>query len=74
MKNHSHYMLALISGVLFTIIAVGHLVRIIFGWTMNIGENGIPMWVSIVAAIIAGGMGVWNFSNLKCCKTEQSQT
>jgi len=45
-----------ITAVLFLVIALLHLLRIIFGWPAQIGGLDIPVWVSWVALVVAGAL------------------
>jgi hypothetical protein len=47
----------LTAGVILLLIAIGHLSRVIFGWDAVIGGWAVPMWVSVVALLIAGYLG-----------------
>jgi hypothetical protein len=49
------------AGVIFAIVAVMHLLRFVLGWDANIAGIEIPMWVSVAALVIAGGLaiGLW---------------
>ncbi len=40
-------------GVIFSAIAILHLLRAVLGWNAVIGSFTIPMWVSWVAIIVA---------------------
>ena len=51
----------LISGVIFSGVAVGHLLRLINHFEVVIGPWTIPLWVSWVGLIVAGGLSVWAF-------------
>ena len=42
--------------VVFTIVAVLHLLRIFMGWEVVVGGTVIPMWASYLGLIIAGGL------------------
>jgi len=44
--------------VIFSLMAVLHVLRLIFGWEAVINGLVIPMWVSVVGTIIAGGLAV----------------
>jgi hypothetical protein len=46
---------------IFALIGLVHILRIAFGWEAIIGGLMIPMWVSIVAIILAFWMawGLW---------------
>jgi hypothetical protein len=48
-----------IAAVIFGIVAVLHLVRILMGWTVVIDSWTVPMWVSWIGLIVAGGMGYY---------------
>lgn len=43
---------ALVSGVIFSIVAALHLLRVIFGWELRVGSLDIGLWPSIVAVVI----------------------
>jgi hypothetical protein len=47
--------------VIFAIVALMHLLRFVLGWDANIAGTEIPMWVSVAALVIAGGLaiGLW---------------
>ena len=40
-------------GVIFSVIAILHLLRAVLGWNAVIGSFTIPMWVSWVAFVVA---------------------
>lgn len=45
---------SLAGGVIFLLIAIGHLLRVVFGWTFIVGGVSVPMWASGLAVLIAG--------------------
>ena len=44
--------------VIFSLVAVLHVLRLIFGWEVVINRLVMPMWVSVVGFIVAGGLAV----------------
>jgi hypothetical protein len=46
----------LIAGVIFAIVALAHLLRILMGWPIEIDNWTVPMWLSWIALVIAGGL------------------
>jgi len=48
----------LLAGVIFAMVALFHLVRIFMEWTVIIGDWSIPMWVSWIALVVAGGLAL----------------
>ena len=44
--------------VIFSLVAVLHVLRLIFGWEVLINRLVMPMWVSVVGFIVAGGLAV----------------
>ena len=42
----------------FSLVAALHVLRLIFGWEAVINGMVIPMWVSVVGVLIAGGLTV----------------
>ena len=45
---------ALATAVIFLVIAVLHLLRVIFGWDATIARAAVPKWVSCIALLMAG--------------------
>jgi hypothetical protein len=43
-----------VTGALFLIVALLHLLRIVFGWGAEIGGLGIPIWASWLGLLVAG--------------------
>ena len=39
---------------IFILIAVVHLLRLVYGWEATVNNLVIPMWVSVVGLLIAG--------------------
>ncbi len=52
---------ALTTGVVFSIIAVLHALRLLFGWEATIGGWNVPLWVSWVAIAVSGYLGYTAF-------------
>lgn len=44
--------------VVFTLVAVVHLLRIVMGWDVVVGGTVIPMWASYAGLIIAAGLAI----------------
>jgi hypothetical protein len=56
-----------ISSIIFALFGIGHILRLIKHAPVIVGSHHIPMSVSIVALIVAGGLSLWmwRLSNLK---------
>ena len=52
----------LLAGVIFAIVAVCHLLRIFMGWPIVIDTWTVPMWLSWIALVIAGGLSYFGLS------------
>jgi hypothetical protein len=48
-----------LSAVLFTLVAIGHLIRLLRRWPLLIGGRPIPALASLVVVIVTGAMAVW---------------
>ena len=46
----------IVAGVIFALVALVHLMRIWLGWPVAIGGWPVPMWVSWIGLIVAGGL------------------
>lgn len=54
----------LFSGFFFSIIALMHLIRLFFPFTVIINEFTIPIWFSAVGFVLAGMISAWMFYSL----------
>ena len=45
---------SLVAGVFFLLIAVGHVLRIIFDQSVVVQGTSIPMWASWIALVVSG--------------------
>jgi hypothetical protein len=54
---------ALVSGVLFGVVALLQAVRALYQWPVQIGGVDIPVWVSWIAVVVAGGLCAWAFQS-----------
>jgi hypothetical protein len=55
-----------IAGIIFAIVALVHLLRLIYHWNIMIGGQIIPMSVSTGALIVSIVLAVWMFL-AACC-------
>ena len=53
-----------ISALIFSVVAVGHVVRLIKGWKVEIGPYNVSMNVSWVALVVAALIATWGFMQL----------
>jgi len=53
-----------VSGAIFGLIAVLHLLRLIQGWEARIGNYDLPLWLSVVGLLVAGYLAwtAWKLS------------
>lgn len=50
-----------VSGILFTLVALVHLLRIVFEMPIRVDETDVPMMVSWVGLVVPGGLAFWAF-------------
>ena len=58
--NRKTYMT--VTATLFVVVAIMHLLRIIFGWQVEIGGLSIPFWVSWLGILVAGALSYFGFT------------
>lgn len=51
------------AGVVFLVIAVLHLLRVIFKWEVVIVGSAVPVWASIVAFAVFFLLSLWVFKS-----------
>jgi hypothetical protein len=54
-----------ISISVFTLVALSHLLRLIFGWAMTVQGVSIPMWVSVVGVVVPAGLAMMLYREMK---------
>ena len=48
-----------ITGVIFAVVALAHVVRLMLDWPAQVGGWVVPIWISWVAILVAGALCVW---------------
>src|SRR6266481_3839347 len=61
--NRKTYMT--VTATLFLVVAIMHLLRIIFGWQVEIGGLSIPFWVSWLGVLVAGALSYFGFTQYR---------
>ena len=57
----SQHAFSLTAGIVFLLIALGHLLRIVFGVPFVVQDIPIPLWASVVAVVITGFLSYEGF-------------
>ena len=50
-----------VSALIFMLMAVVHLLRLAEGWPVLVGSFSLPIWASILAILVIGGLAAWGF-------------
>ncbi len=50
---------SLVAAILFWLIALAQLLRVLFRVEVTAGGVNIPLWVSILAVVVLGTLGIW---------------
>ena len=50
-----------ISGTLFGLIALGHLLRLVYRVPAELGQWIVPLWVSVVGLFLPAALALWAF-------------
>lgn len=51
----------LLSGTLFALVALLHLVRVLQGWAFELGPWSVPVSVSVVGTLVPAALSLWAF-------------
>ena len=51
----------LISGILFSLVAIAHLLRIIYGLNLTVDDYEVPMFASWLAFVVPATLAAWAF-------------
>ena len=52
---------ALVSGVVFGVVALVQALRLFNRWPVQVGPFAVPVWFSWLALLLAGGLRIWAF-------------
>jgi len=52
----------LITGVIFAIVALVHLLRLLLDWPAQVAGLAVPPWASWIAFLVAAALAIWAFS------------
>ena len=52
----------IVSTLIFTVVAVMHLLRLVLGWSVMLGMTSIPLWASVLALLISASIALWGLS------------
>jgi len=52
----------IIASVIFGVVALFHVLRIFLGWPAVVGGWTVPMWVSWIRVIVAGGLSYFGIN------------
>ena len=50
-----------ITGIVFGVVALVHVVRLILDWPAQVAGWVVPIWISWIAIFVAGALCVWAF-------------
>jgi hypothetical protein len=50
---------SLVAAIVFWLIAVAQLLRVLFRVEVTAGGVHIPLWLSVLAVIVLGALGIW---------------
>lgn len=54
-----------ISVAVFGLIALGHLLRLLFHWSAAIANRAVPGWISLIALGMSTGLSFWGLRLLR---------
>ena len=57
--EHKNY--CVVSGALFSLVALAHLLRIAFGLAVQVDAYTVPMALSWVGFVVPGALAIWAF-------------
>jgi hypothetical protein len=55
---------AVVSALIFAVVAIAHVMRLVNQWTVQIGPYNVSMNVSWVALVVSALIAIWGFTQL----------
>ncbi len=53
------------AGTIFLLVAIAHLVRLILGPQIMVGNFVMPLWPSVIAFVVMLALAIWMFKSAK---------
>jgi len=53
------------SALIFALVALGHLIRLMEGWPVQVGSYSFPAWASLLAILVTASVSMWGLSLLR---------
>ncbi len=50
-----------VSGTVFAVVAIVQLARVVMGWPAQVDLFTVPIWFSVIAFLVTGGLSIWAF-------------
>jgi uncharacterized membrane protein YbhN (UPF0104 family) len=50
-----------VSGALFGLIAIGHLLRLLYRVPAELGQWVVPLWISVIGLLLPAALAIWAF-------------
>lgn len=47
-----------LAAVIFTVVAIVHVLRLVYGWEVYIGSWEMPIWMSVAGIIVSGLLAI----------------
>ena len=57
----TQHVFSLVAAIIFAVVALAHVVRIVFGASVVVYDISIPMWASVIAVVVAGYLAFEGF-------------
>lgn len=57
--NYKNY--CTISGTLFALVALAHLLRIVYGMSVHVDDYSVPMLISWIGLVVPAALAAWAF-------------
>jgi ribose/xylose/arabinose/galactoside ABC-type transport system permease subunit len=51
----------LVSGLFLSLLACVQLLRVVMRWPVQVAGLNVPVWVSVLAALVVGALAIWAF-------------
>jgi hypothetical protein len=51
----------LVSGLFLSLLTCAQLLRLVMQWPVRVASVEVPMWASVIAALVVGSLAIWAF-------------
>ena len=55
----------IVSTMIFALVGIMHLLRLVMGWSAQVGTLSVPLWASLLAMLVCASVALWGMTLMR---------